>query len=536
MRTEVRPYTGNEEKVLTAVATLADPVVQTLSPRGGNVMLPLPDGRLVVSNDGITIARAISSEDEFENNIIRMMKEACVRTNTEAGDGTTTSILLASTLVREGMKYRRDGMNPIELIDGIRKGGEKIQQRITKFVKKIRGNKDLQHVAYISANNNDEVAERVVETLDVVGLDGMVFIDVNKKPHDELVKDVGYIVRAGMLRPEMQAGDGRGMVVSYENVPVLVTDKRLYYREEAETILRAVYQGGWDTIVIVARDFIGEFTNVMLANHKPLGGKFNILLVKDPNATDAGAETLEDLACYLEGEVVSEKTGKLVDQLTPEQLRIANRVFADGTKTVILKEDNKANPRLSMRVSNLRAELEKDKENEKIKERIGSLTTGMVKILVGAPTMAELQERIYRYEDAVSATRAAMRSGYVAGGGVTLMNCYNEDDYDGVFKSLFRKFTEASIRQIAKNCGKDPDTVVENVKGLQEDMEDPEIAMNAKTGDYQNMREAGIIDPAEVLRLTVENSISAATNILSCNYFVTNIKEDGKDSKDSRRN
>jgi chaperonin GroEL len=513
----ILPFDKVEQDILDAVSMIADPVVQTLSPKGGNVMFN--DGTAtVVSNDGISIAKAIKVEDNFKNSIINLIRESSMRTNQEAGDGTTTSILLTSVLIREGMKLRRDGHNPMEIIKVFRSVVDKITDRLKAQAKVAEDDKDIYNVARISANNDDVIAENVLRTVKTAGLDGMVFIEPNNKPEDEIVEDVGFVIKSGMFRPELR--NGSGFTAHYLNVPVLVTDKRLYYKEEAETILRAVYAGGYKEVVVIARDFLGDALNYFIANHT--NGAFKLLLVKDNSVTEENYETLADLAAYLDCPVITEKQGSLVNNLDIKQFGLATKVFSDGLKTVIGRDDNKTNPNLTMRLTMLRDELAKDEKNEAVKSRIASLTSGIVTLKVGASTETELREKVFRYEDSVNATRTAMRHGYVVGGGIALLNSYNENDYPDDYKLVFKRFCEASVRQIARNCGKDPDTVLEAVRDLHEDVGVSTIGYNASDGEYIELDKAGVVDPYQVVKLAVENAVSAASNILSVNYYVIN--------------
>lgn len=526
MNKVIKEYTKVEQDILDAVSMIADPVVQTLSPKGGNVMYT-EGGQSVVSNDGISIARSISVEDNFKNSIINLIRESSIRTNQEAGDGTTTSILLTSTLIREGLKLRRDGHNPMEIVKTFRSVVNKITERLSKQAKVAETDDDIFNVARISANNDDAIASVVLRTVKTSGLDGMVFIEPHNEPTDELVEDIGFVIKSGMLRPELR--NGVGFSAHYNDVPVFVTDKRLYYKEEAETIIRTIYQAGKKEVVVVARDFVGQALDYFVTNHTK--GSFKILLIKEPTATENDYESLADLAAYLNCDVITEKQGDIVNKITMKNFGTANRVFADAQKTIIFKDNNGTNTVLNERLEALREEQKKDKNNESVKSRIASLTSGIVTIKVGASTETELKEKIFRYEDSVNAARAAMRHGFLPGGGVALLNAYDESDYPEGYKIVFKRYCEASIRQIAKNSGRDPDTVVKAVKELQEDLDTKDIGYDAYSDEYLEMSNLGVIDPFQVVKLAVENSISAASNILSVNYYVINEqpKENGRD-------
>jgi len=524
MSRKVLKYDDVVQELSQAIETIAGPVVQTLSPKGGNVMFN--DGT-IISNDGISIARSIRVADYFQDSIIRTIRESCVRTNSEAGDGTTTSILLTSVMLKEGMRLKSEGFNGMEITRTLREASKKLLGRIKEQARVIKDDKELFNVARISANNDDKIAKTVVDTVKVAGLDGMVFIEPNNKPEDEIESNVGFNIKAGMFRPEFRT---HGFAAMYSKVPVLITDKRLYYKAEAEAILRSVYDAGYKEVVVVARDFLGDCLNFLTVNHT--GGAFKVLLIKEPDATDQSYESLEDLAAYLDSRVVTEKAGNLVDNITIKDFAIADRVFSDGQKSLLSKENKKkANPQLVNLLDSLRKELAKKPKDKDIERRIANLTSGMATIKVGAATQQEMQERIYRFEDSVNATRAAMRHGYLPGGGIAIMNAFNDKDYPEDYRTLFRRYTEAGLRQIARNCGKDPDTIVERVKHLQEDLDSPDIGYDALTDDCVNMIQVGIIDPYQVLQLAIENSVSAACNILSVNYFVVEENKEEDDKK-----
>jgi chaperonin GroEL len=528
MNTQVFRTEDIKEKIKRAVDTIADPVRYTLSPKGRDVIIEDSRGNISSTNDGVTIAKAINAKDPVENIIIQAIKYSSLKTNTEVGDGTSTSIVLSQVLIKEGLKLIENGMNEMDVRRALEKAGEQILEKLKKKAIKIKSDKDLQNIARISANSDDVIAKNVLKAVKVVGTDGMIFLEENNKPETEVEESIGFNVEAGLFSAELR-NNPQAFSAQYKDVPVLITDKRLYYSEEAETILRTVMMAGHKEVVIVARDFIGQFVPTIVANHAE--GACKVLLVKDPNATDKNSETLEDLAVYLGGRVVSEKTGSLVDNLEFSDFVIAKRAFADGTKTII-EAAKKRSKAVDDRVKALQSELAKDKEDSLLKKRIASMTSGMVTIRVGGATKLDLIERIYRYEDAVHATRAALKDGYLVGGGVTLMSLADEILHDSSeVKNAIDKMCTANVRQIAENCGEHPESVLVTVKNFNKNnkLKDWRYGYNALTGNVEDLLKAGVVDPYKVTEMAVRNSIAVASRIISSGFIIAHIEEDKKE-------
>ena len=280
---EVYRYDDIKDKIIKAVNLIADPVKQTLSPKGGNVIFQDNNGTPIVTNDGVTIAKNISSDDEVINTIVDIIKHASLRTNTEAGDGTTTTIVLTQALVHEGFKLLDNGMNPIELKKALEKVADKLVGRIQQKKVKIKDDKDMFKIATISANNDEAIASNVVDVVKFSGEDGMVFIEPNNKQETEIIKEPGFRIESGMFSPELRTHPAQ-FSSTYKNVPVLITDTRIYYREQAETILKTAIKAGHKAVVVVARDFIGDAPATFIANHA--ANTIKVLLVKDTQATE----------------------------------------------------------------------------------------------------------------------------------------------------------------------------------------------------------------------------------------------------------
>lgn len=509
-------------KILSGLDFIAKPVVSTLSPKGHNVFIESVDGNNILTNDGVTIAKNLTSKDQVEETIVKIVKDASLRTNAAAGDGTTTTVLLCDVLTREALKLIDAGYSWIQVRDELEKGAKKIIARIEKNKIVVKNDAGLLEIATTSANNDKEIAKNVLEAIKVAREDGMVFIDGSQKNETEVIKDLGFMIKSGVMYQELLQKSGSQSVM-FKDVPVLLTDKKLYYAEEAETILRTAIQAGYKQVVIVARDFMGDSINTLIANHTK--GVIEVMLVKDDNITDKDNTSLIDLATYIGGKVITDKRGSIVNKLKPEDFVVVSQAFSDYQKTLFTPKIAPSKE-LKERVKMLQEKLKEDPDNRDIKSRLASLTTGVVTIKVHGRTPIELREKVFRYEDAINATRAAMRDGYLPGGGSALLKSFNESDYENKdFVPLFRKYTEAVLRQISINCGGHADSVVRTVR----DNRSGSFGYNALTDDYGDLIKLGIVDPFNVVRFAIENSVSVANIIISIKHFVVNDIEDEKE-------
>lgn len=504
-------YEDAKARILSALDKIADPVVQTLTPKGSNTMYEDVRGGIYNTNDGVTIAKEIESDDELEDMIIGVVKHAAMQTNKEAGDGTTTTTGMSRIAVKGGIKMIDEGMNRMELKKHLEHFAKTLRANLKPI--KIKGDEQLLNIAKISANNDEKIAKDVVKVINVVGENGLVFINPNNKPETEIEEDKGFVMENGMLSPDFAQEQGFRTVM--EDVPVFITDKRLYYEEEAHTILLAAIEAGHEKLVIVARDFLNKALNKLVANHTK--GNIQLILIKDSKATEQDSTSLVDLATYLGGRCIREKDGKLVDNITMEDFIMVKKVYATQYKSVFIT-NNPDNKELKKRVAEIKKEL-KDEDNKDLERRLAVLTKGMVTIKVGGATPIETQEKIFRYEDAINATRSALRDGYLAGGGLALLGAYDDDEYPVGLRPMFRRYAEFTLRQIAENCGEHFESLLKKV--------DPKknIGYNAATGEICNVLEAGIIDPYKVTDLAIQNSISVATAILTSRYFIVNKKK-----------
>jgi len=511
-------YKRNEvrDKILSGLDFLVKPVVSTLSPRGTNVVVETERGDHFLTNDGAVIARNISSKDSIENTVIEIVKEASLRTNAEAGDGTTTTVLLSSVLIKESLRMLEDGVSWIDIRKVLDDFADKLVTKLEKTKIKVKNGRGLLDIATTSANNDKEIGKYVMDAMTVAKEEGLVFIKPNSKPNTtEVVKDLGFMVRGGVIYQELM-DNSKGRVVFKDSV-VLLTDKTIYYPEEAQTILKAAIKSGSKSIVIVAKDFMGEALDMLITNHAK--GVMAVMLVKYPEEN-----VLYDLATYIGSKVFTDKTGSIVTKLTENDLTRVNQAFSDKMKTLFTPKVAATKGLLQL-IKRVKNDLEKDKNNDKLKSRLSSLTTGVVTINVGGNTPIEVNEKIYRYEDAINATRAAMKDGYLPGGGIAILKAFNEKDCPTGFIPMFKHYTESVLRQIATNCGKHTDSVVEQVKTLSNGN-----GYNAMNDKYENLIMAGIVDPFLAVKLAIMNSIAVTNIIISINYYITNDKDETEDN------
>lgn len=515
-----------KDKIYHAVDEVNNPVRQTLSPKGGNVMYQDDRGDYRYTNDGVTILNSISVKDEVGNAIIEILKGGSRKTNLEAGDGTSSTLLVSSILIKEGLRLIENGVNQMIVRDHLTKFAEDMKAELLKMVVKVKDDKDIKFIANISASNDNKIAADIVKIIKIVGQDGQVLIDRGYTSDTELVEDAGFVIKSGVFAEELA---NKQFQTSMEEVPVLITDKRIYYKSEAETILNTVLNAGYSEVVIIAQDFIGEALPFFIANH--INNKVRVILVAEKKP-----EILEDLAIYLGTEVVSDKKGTLVDKISIDNFAMSKKVFSDPRKTIVTRNKKEKNSGIAKRVKSLQAEMKRvgnkqDTEYKELEKRISSLTTGMVTIKVGGDTPLEIAEKSHRYEDAINAARGALREGYLPGAGVAVLQAYwnIKKVIDPEFKRMFKSVGEANVRQIAINCNENPDSIIEKL------MESKlGFGYNANTGEIENVMKVGIIEPFIVAKQVIANAVSIANVIITSKYLIVNDLEDYKDSKERK--
>ena len=516
--------------IMAGVDQVAETVKVTLGPKGRNVILDRGFGGPTITNDGVTIAKEIELEDKYENIGAEMVKEVANKTNDSAGDGTTTATLLTQIIASEGAKMISKGINVIELKDALKKYADDVIENISKSSKQVNDNESIAQVATISAQDK-EVGKIIAEVINEVGKDGVITVEESQTfgiTH-EIVKGMQF--DKGYISPYMVTNTEK-MEAELKDPYILIADKKISVVKEIVPILEKITQAGKKELVILAEDIEGEALTTLVLNK--LKGVLNVLAIKAPGFGDNQKAMMEDIAVLTGGKVITEATGMKLEDVEIDDLGSANKVIASKDNTIII-DGNGKKTELSARVNQIKAQIdreESDFDKDKLKERLAKLTGGAAIIKVGAATEVEQKEKQHRVDDAVEATKAAIEEGIVAGGGSALLmeslrlgslRKKLEKDLsieDRAALDILIKSLEMPMRQIAINAGVSPDLVVSNV------INDKTKGYNAATGEYVNMIEAGIIDPAKVVTSTLRNSVSTAAMILTTEAVVTDIPEE----------
>ena len=507
---------------------LAQAVKTTLGPKGRNVALDKKFGTPTVSHDGVTVAKEIDLEDPFVNMGAQLLKEAATKTNDVAGDGTTTATVLAQAIVNEGLRNVAAGANPMLLKRGLDRAVVNVVESIKSLAIPVKGKEDIAHIAAISAAD-PEIGELIAEVMDRVGKDGVITVEESRGLRfeteyvDGMEFDRGYISPYFINQPDRQAAE-------FDDPYVLLTDKKVSAISDILPILEKVLQVS-KNFVLVSEDVDGEALATLVVNK--MRGTVNALAVKAPGFGDRRKAMLEDMAILTGATVISEDTGRKLDSATIDDLGRARRVVSTKDDTTII-EGSGSDEDIQGRIKSIKAQVDdttSDYDREKLQERLAKLAGGVGIIRVGAGTEPELQEKKHRVEDALSATRAAVEEGVVAGGGVTLLNAANSlDDLEiagdastGI--TILRRALEEPTRQLAENAGMEGSVVVEAIRRKQEESKSNNIGYDVLNNDYSDLTAAGIIDPAKVTRSAVENAVSIAGMILTTEALVTDIPE-----------
>jgi chaperonin GroEL len=518
------------------VDTLANAVKTTLGPKGRNVALDKKWGAPTITHDGVTVAKEIELEEPFQNMGAQLLKEAATKTNDVAGDGTTTATVLAQTIVDEGLKNVAAGANPMLIKRGIEKATQAVVQAIKDQAVELKTKEEIANVAAISAADK-QIGDLIAEVMDKVGKDGVITVEESKGLEFEIEYvegmqfDRGYISPYFITNPE-------AMEAVIEEPYILIHEKKISAANDLVPLLEKLIQIGKRELVVIAEDVDGEALATLVLNK--LRGVLNVLAVKAPGFGDRRKAMLQDIAILTGGTVISEELGRKLESVTIDDLGRADKVVATKDDTTIV--GGKGDPeQIKGRIEQIRAEIEtttSDYDREKLQERLAKLAGGVAIIRVGAGTEVELKEKKHRVEDALSATRAAVEEGIVPGGGVALLNAAEalndieteyEDEETGV--RIVRRALEEPTRQLASNAGEDGAVIVQNIRRYQEEKNNKHIGFNVMTGEYEDMFEAGIIDPAKVTRSAVENAASIAAMILTTEALITDIPEPEKSAQ-----
>ena len=509
--------------MLRGVDTLANAVKVTLGPKGRNVVLEKKFGSPLITNDGVTIAKEIELEDAFENMGAKLVAEVASKTNDVAGDGTTTATVLAQAMIREGLKNVTAGANPMGLRKGIEKAVVAAVEELKTISKPIEGKSSIAQVAAISAAD-EEVGQLIAEAMERVGNDGVITLEESKGFTTELDVVEGMQFDRGYASPYMIT-DSDKMEAVLDNPYILITDKKISNIQEILPVLEQVVQQG-KPLLIIAEDVEGEALATLVVNK--LRGTFNVVAVKAPGFGDRRKAMLEDIAILTGGEVITEELGRDLKSATVESLGRAGKIVVTKENTTVVEGIGNTQ-QIEARIGQIRAQLEEttsEFDREKLQERLAKLAGGVAVIKVGAATETELKERKLRIEDALNSTRAAVEEGIVAGGGTSLMNVYTKvasivaegDEATGI--NIVLRALEEPVRQIAINAGLEGSVVVERLKG-----EKVGVGFNAATGEWVNMLETGIVDPAKVTRSALQNAASVAAMFLTTEAVVADKPE-----------
>ncbi|OAT88010.1 chaperonin GroEL [Candidatus Arthromitus sp. SFB-turkey] len=509
------------------VDILADTVKVTLGPKGRNVVLDKKFGSPLITNDGVTIAREIELEDAFENMGAQLVKEVATKTNDVAGDGTTTATVLAQAIVREGIKNVTSGANPILIRNGIKMAVDKAVEEIKKISKNVNGKQDISRVASISAGDT-AVGQLIADAMEKVGNEGVITVEESKNMDTTLEVVEGMQFDRGYISPYMVT-DAEKMEASLEDPYILITDKKISNIQEILPVLEQIVQQG-KKLLIIAEDIEGEALATLVVNR--LRGTFTCVGVKAPGFGDRRKEMLKDIAILTGAQVISEELGYDIKETTLEMLGRAESVKITKENTTIV--DGKGNKNeISERVSQIRTQIEdttSEFDKEKLQERLAKLSGGVAVVKVGAATETELKEKKLRIEDALAATKAAVEEGIVSGGGTAYVhvlrkigNLTSEVADEQVGINIILRALEEPIRQIAFNAGVEGSIIIDKVKSSEEG-----IGYDALNGQYINMVENGIVDPAKVTRTALQNAASVASTFLTTEAAVVDIPEKEK--------
>ncbi|MFZ6030737.1 MAG: chaperonin GroEL [Chloroflexota bacterium] len=520
-------------KLSKGMEILATAVVTTLGPKGRNVALDKKFGSPTITHDGVTVAKEIELEDPFENMGAQLLKEAATKTNDIAGDGTTTSTLLAHSIVIEGMKNLAAGANPMLLKRGIEAATQAVADKIRAQAIEITTKEEIANVASISAQDR-EIGELIAEVMDKVGKDGVITVEESKGLQFETEYVEGMQFDRGYISPYFVT-DAEHMEASISDAYLLINEKKISAAQDIVPILEKLVQIGKRELVIIAEDIDGEALATLVLNK--LRGMLNVVAVKAPGFGDRRKAMLQDIAILTGGQVISEETGRKLESVTVADLGRAEKIVVTKDDTTIVGGAGDAS-QIKGRIDQIRVEIDKstsDYDKEKLQERLAKLSGGVAIIRVGAATETELKEKKHRVEDALSATRAAVEEGIVPGGGVALVNAVsaldgvkmdNEDAQIGV--NIVRKALEIPIRKISENAGEDGSVILEGVRREQKSKKNINIGFNVISGGYVDMVKDGVIDPAKVTRGALENAASIAAMILTTEALITDVPEKEK--------
>jgi len=526
---EVKFHADARERLVRGVDILANAVKVTLGPKGRNVVLEKSFGAPRITKDGVTVAKEIELKDKFENMGAQMVREVAAKTNDEAGDGTTTAIILAQAIVREGMKSVAAGMNPMDLKRGIDLGVAAVVKALERATKKISSRTEIAQVGSLAANGEKDVGEKVAEAMDKVGKEGVITVEEGRSLALELDVVEGMQFDRGYLSPYFIT-NAEKMIAELENPYVLLNEGKLANLQPMLPLLEAVVQSG-RPLLVVAEDVEGEALATLVVNK--LRGGLKVAAVKAPGFGDRRKAMLEDIAVLTGGELIAEDLGIKLENVGLQMLGSAKKVSIDKDNTTIVGGAGKKTD-IKARCEQIKAQIDttdSDYDKEKLQERLAKLSGGVAVIRIGGATEIEMKERKDRVEDALHATRAAVEEGIVAGGGVALfyatrtlskLKGANDDQTRGI--DIVRRALESPARQIAENSGVDGAIVI----GKLQESKDVNFGFDAQAERYTDLVKAGIIDPTKVVRHALQEAASVAGLLITTEAMVAEIPEDEK--------
>ena len=511
--------------VLAGVEKLSKAVKATLGPKGRNAVLDKKWGAPTVTKDGVSVAKEIELENKYENMGAQMVKEVATKTSDVAGDGTTTATILAESIYREGLRNVTAGANPMALKRGIEKAVGAVVAKLAKMSKQVRNDKDvIKNVASISANSDPEIGNIIAEAMEKVGNDGTITVEEAKGIETTLEVVEGMQFDKGYLSPYFVT-DSESMECALENCYILIHEKKISNLKDLLPLLEQIAKSG-KPLLVVAEDVEGEALATLVVNK--LRGTFQAAAVKAPGFGDRRKAMLDDIAILTGGLSITEDLGRSLESITVSDLGRAKRVVIDKDNTTIV-EGAGSSKDIMGRINLIRRQIEEttsDYDREKLQERLAKLAGGVAVINVGAATEIEMKEKKARVEDALHATRAAVEEGIVAGGGVALLRCQavldkiNLEGDEAIGATIVRRALEEPLRQLAINAGDEGATVVQNVRAKK-----GAVGYNVETGAYQDLMNAGIIDPTKVARTALQNAASIAGLLLTTEVLIAELPE-----------
>src|SRR6266545_1024784 len=523
-------------KLRTGMNMVANAVSATLGPKGRNVAIDRKFGSPTITHDGVSVAKEIELEDPFENMGAQLLKEAASKTNDIAGDGTTTSTVLAHAIVNEGLKALEAGYNPMLLKHGILQATSTIVEELRKMSVKIDTKEEIASVATNSAADA-EIGGLIADVMDKVGKDGVITVEESKSMQFETEFVEGMQFDRGYLSAYFITTTDKMEAVINEPY-ILINEKKISAAQDIVPILEKLVQIGKRELVIIAEDIDGEALATLVLNK--LRGMLNVLAVKAPGFGDRRKAMLNDIAILTGGTVIAEETGRKLETATLQDLGRAEKIVSDKENTTVIGGKGKKGE-IEGRIKEIRAEIDKstsDYDKEKLQERLAKLSGGVAIIRVGAATETEMKEKKHRVEDALSAARAAVEEGIVPGGEISLINAVAKlnklklDGYEseevGVGVNIVKKALEAPIRKLAANAGQDGSVIIDTVRRTAAEKKNSNIGYNVLTDEYTDMIKAGVIDPVKVVRGALENAASIAAMILTTDVLITDLPDKEK--------